>query len=115
LLVIGAGLLGLATLCFDVPLSAAIHTLTAGAVGTMIVAVMTRTTLGHTGRSLSADRLTGLIYVLLGLAAVVRVAAAFEADWAMQLLVVSAGFWIAGFGLFLWSYGPFLLKPRDAR
>jgi uncharacterized protein involved in response to NO len=115
LLVIGAGLLGLATLGFDVPLSAAIHTLTAGAVGTMIVAVMTRTTLGHTGRSLSADRLTGLIYVLLGLAAVVRVAAAFEADWAMQLLVVSAGFWIAGFGLFLWSYGPFLLKPRDAR
>jgi uncharacterized protein involved in response to NO len=114
-LVIGAGLLGLTTLGVDVPLSAAIHTLTAGAVGTMILAVMTRTTLGHTGRTLSANRVTGLIYVLVGLAAVVRVAAAFEADWTMPCLIASACFWIAGFGLFLLSYGPFLLKPRDAR
>ena len=114
-LVIGAGLLGLTTLGVDVPLSAAIHTLTAGAVGTMILAVMTRTTLGHTGRTLSANRVTGLIYILVGLAAVVRVAAAFEADWAMPCLIASACFWIAGFGLFLLSYGPFLLKPRDAR
>ena len=114
-LVLGAGLLGLTTLGVDVPLSAAIHTLTAGAVGTMILAVMTRTTLGHTGRTLSANRVTSMIYILVGLAAIVRVAAAFEADWAIPCLIVSACFWIAGFGLFLLSYGPFLLKSRDAR
>jgi uncharacterized protein involved in response to NO len=114
-LVSGVALLGLATLGVEVPLSAAIHTLTVGAVGTMILAVMTRTTLGHTGRSLSADRITGLIYILVGLAAVIRLAAAFDADWSMPLLVISACFWIAGFGLFIWSYGPFLLRPRDTR
>ena len=86
-----------------------------GRIGTMILAVMTRTTLGHTGRTLTANRITGLIYILVGLAAVIRVTAAFEADWTMPCLIASACFWIAGFGLFLLTYGPFLLKPRDAR
>ena len=113
-LVIGVGLLGLTAAGFDVPLSAAIHTLTAGAIGTMILAVMTRTTLGHTGRVLSADRITGLIYLLVGVAAFVRVTAVFETDWTMPLLIASAGFWIAGFAIFLLRYGPFLLKPRSA-
>jgi uncharacterized protein involved in response to NO len=113
-LVIGAALLGLTTLGVDVPVSAAIHALTAGAVGTMILAVMTRTTLGHTGRALTANRVTGVIYILVGLAAVVRLAAAFDADWTMPLLIASACFWIAGFGVFVLSYGRFLVKPRDA-
>jgi uncharacterized protein involved in response to NO len=59
-LVLGAALLGLAMLDAGLPQSAAIHTLTAGAIGTMILAVMTRATRGHTGRDLSADRATNL-------------------------------------------------------
>jgi uncharacterized protein involved in response to NO len=114
-LAVGAGLLGLATLGVVVPPSAAIHALTAGAIGSMILAVMTRTTLGHTGRSLSANRVTSLIYILAGLAAVVRVAAALEDDWATPLLIASASLWIAGFAIFLLSYGRFLIKPGDAR
>jgi len=113
-LVLGVGLLGLTTSGFGVPLSAAIHTLTAGAIGTMILAVMTRTTLGHTGRTLSADRTTGLIYILVGFAAAVRVVAAFEFDWTMPVLIASAGFWIVGVAIFLLRYGPFLLRPRAA-
>src|SRR5208337_1429144 len=66
-LVLGVALLGLAVLDADVPLSAAIHALTAGAIGTMILAVMTRATRGHVGRELSADRVTVLIYVLVTL------------------------------------------------
>ena len=111
-LVIGVGLLGLTTSGFDMPLGAAVHVLTTGAIGTMILAVMTRTTLGHTGRILSADRITRLIYLLVGLAAVARIAAAFEVDWATRLLIASAGFWIVGHAIFLMHYGPFLLKPR---
>src|SRR5450759_493486 len=76
-LCLGAALLGAALLGVDVPLSAAIHALTAGAIGTMILAVMTRATRGHVGRELSADRVTVLIYVLVTLAAIMRVAAAF--------------------------------------
>lgn len=114
-LVLGVALLGLTMLDADLPQSAAIHTLTAGAVGTMILAVMTRVTRGHTGRDLSADRATSLIYILVTLATIARVAAACTAQWTMPLLILSAGFWIAAFGLFTLCYGPMLLGPRDTR
>jgi uncharacterized protein involved in response to NO len=113
-LVLGSGLLGLALLGLAVPESAAIHALTAGAIGTMVVAVMTRVTRGHTGRTLTADRATSLIYLLVTLAAIGRVAAAFAPDWTLPLLVASACCWIAGFGLFVLRYGPLLVLPRDA-
>ena len=114
-LVLGTALLGLATLDADMPPSAAIHALTAGAIGTMILAVMTRVTRGHTGRNLSADRLTSLIYILVTFAAIARVLAAFEADWTVPLLIASACCWITAFGLFVLGYGRMLLLPGDAR
>jgi len=112
-LVLGAALLGFAMLDADLPQSAAIHALTAGAIGTMILAVMTRVTRGHTGRDLSADRVTSLIYILVTFAAAARVAAAFSSGWTMPLLVASACLWIAAFGGFALSYGPMLLLPPD--
>jgi len=114
-LVFGIALLGLITLGIDLPASAAIHALTAGAIGTMILAMMTRATRGHVGRELSADRITSLIYVLVTLAAIMRVAAAFATVWTMPLLVVSAVFWIAASGGFVLAYGPMLLLPRRDR
>ena len=114
-LVLGVALLGLAVLDADVPLSAAIHALTAGAIGTMILAVMTRATRGHTGRDLSADRVTVLIYGLVTFAAITRVAAAFGATWTMPLLIISACLWISAFAGFALAYGPMLILPRRAR
>jgi uncharacterized protein involved in response to NO len=110
-LVLGAALLGLTTLGADVPLSAAIHALTVGAVGTMILAVMTRATRGHTGRPLTADRVTSALYLLVTLAALARIAAAFGVGWTMSLLEVSACLWVVGFAGFAISYGPTLLLP----
>src|SRR5690606_23361970 len=52
------------------------HALFAGAIGTMTLAVMTRATLGHTGRPLRADAVTAAAYVLVGVAAALRVASA---------------------------------------
>ena len=111
-LVLGSALLGLSMLDADVPRSAAIHALTAGAIGTMMLAVMTRATRGHTGRELSADGATSLIFVLVSLAAITRVAAAIWAAWMMPLIIGSAVFWIAAFLLFVAAYGPMLLLPR---
>jgi uncharacterized protein involved in response to NO len=112
-LVLGAALLGMALLDANLPQSAAIHALTAGAVGTMILAVMTRATRGHTGRDLSADRVTSLIYMLVTLAAIARVAAAFGGNWTMPLLIASSFFWIAAFVVFALFYGPMLLLPQS--
>ena len=99
----------------DLPQSAAIHALTAGAIGTMILAVMTRATRGHTGRDLSADRATSLIFLLVTLAAMARVAAAFDADLDHAASYRFGMFWIAAFGGFVLSYGPMLLLPREVR
>ena len=112
--VLGAALLGLAMLDADVPQSAAIHALTAGAIGTMTLAVMTRATRGHTGRVLSADRATVAIYFFVNIAALVRVVAAFGGAWTMSLLVASAILWIGAFALFVISYGPMALFPPRA-
>lgn len=111
-LVLGTALLGFAMAGVVVPETAAVHALTAGAIGTMILAVMTRATRGHSGRDLAADRTTSLIYVLVSVAAVARVAAAFVAGWSYPLLMASAGAWVGAFGLFVLSYGPMLVLPR---
>jgi uncharacterized protein involved in response to NO len=113
--VIGAALLGLSMLDADLPQSAAIHAFTAGAIGTMILAVMTRVTRGHTGRALSVDRATVAIYMLVNLAAIVRVAADFGEAWTMPLLVASASLWIGAFLLFVFAYGWMLLLPKSPR
>jgi uncharacterized protein involved in response to NO len=115
-IVLGAALLGGAMLSPRIPEAAAIHALTAGAIGTMVLAVMTRVARGHTGRPLEADALTSLIYVAVVASAAVRVAAAFADTWSMVLLVVAAALWVASFALFVVAYGPWLVSPRaDAR
>ena len=113
--VIGAALLGLSLLDAGVPVASAIHALTAGAIGTMILAVMPRGSRGPPGRDLTANRATVAIYILITVAAITRVAASWNTD-AMTILVVLSGIcWIAAFGLFEIVYGPMLLKRRPAR
>ena len=60
------------------------HALTAGAMGTMILAVMTRATLGHTGRVLRADKATMAIYALVSASALLRIVAAWVVDGQMD-------------------------------
>lgn len=111
-LVAALALLGLSVLTPVVPPVAATHAMTAGAAGMMMLAVMTRVTLGHTGRTLHADGLTVTIYVLGGLAAVLRLAAAWDAGPVEDLLGASAICWIAAFSLFALRYGPMLVRKR---
>ena len=109
---VGLLLLGASILGTSVPRSAAIHALTAGAMATMIVAVMTRAILGHTGRELTASPITALIYVLITLGAVLRVAASLGIlDYTIGM-EVAAGAWAGAFALFLAIYGPMLFRPR---
>jgi uncharacterized protein involved in response to NO len=89
-----------------VPPAAGLHALTAGAIGTMTLAVMTRATLGHTGRALTADRGTFVIYACVSLGALLRVLAAFAPD--LPMLSLSAVLWAAAFLLFTAIYGPLL-------
>lgn len=111
---VGAALLGAAMLTPDVPQMAAIHALTAGAIGTMTLAVMTRVSRGHTGRGLTADGPARAIYAAITLAAILRVAAAFADTPSMLLLKTSALLWILSFGLFVLFYWRMNVSARVA-
>lgn len=90
-----------------------LHALTIGVAAAMILAVMTRAALGHTGRPLLASRLIGCAYIVLSLAAVVRVFAPPLAPGAYLWSVVAAGtLWICTFAIFIIVYTPILLRPR---
>ncbi|HEY0858230.1 MAG TPA: NnrS family protein [Albitalea sp.] len=91
----------------------ATHALTVGAVGGLIIGMMTRTARGHTGRPLRADRVDVACYVLVMLAALVRVAVPMVAPSAtLHAVLCSAALWSAGFGLYAVRYWPVLSRPR---
>lgn len=92
----------------------AIHALTVGAIGTMTLAVMTRTTLGHTGRNLHAGFGTVLAYALVGIAALLRLAAPLSGAY-VPLLWSAGVAWAAAFGLFVALYAKALNRPRLRR
>ena len=96
------------------PQSVALHALTAGAFGTMTLAVMTRASLGHTGHAIKTDRATLAIYVAVSAGALLRVAAPLAPDLCLGLLVSGGGLWSLAFGLFTLRYGPLLLTSRTA-
>ena len=109
----GLVLLGLSVLVpVQVLPSAGIHALTAGAIGVMTLAIMTRSSRGHTGRSLTAGKVEILIYALINAAALTRVLGGLLAFAYQPLLIVSAGLWSAAFLAFVIGYGPMLLTPR---
>ena len=93
------------------PESAALHALTAGAIATMTLAVMTRATRGHTGREIEADAATIAIYAAVNAGALLRVAAPLVTESQLALLAGGA-LWSAGFALFAIRYGPMLLTRR---
>lgn len=88
------------------------HAMGAGAAGTLILGVMTRVALGHTGRPLALPSGAVLIYAAVLVAALARLVAAFDlADYRLTLLF-SAGGWTVAFLLFLALYWPILSRPR---
>ena len=108
---VGLTLLGLSSLEV-VPRSAAIHALTAGAMATMILAVMTRASLGHTARDLEANGVTVLVYALVTLGALVRVAAALNAiDYRVGIDLAGVA-WAGAFLMFIIGYARVLWRPR---
>ena len=109
---VGMVLLGLERVVPTLTLVSAEHALAAGAVGSMTLAVMTRASLGHTGRALTAGPVTVIIYVLVTLGALLRVTAyALPMD---PLAALGAGgtLWAGAFLLYALRYAPILARAR---
>ena len=95
-----------------VPSSGALHAWTTGAMGTMTLAVMTRATLGHTGRDVTSTPANMAIYAAIIAAALMRVAAPLLPTLYYPALLVAAACWLLAFGIFLLIYGPMLFWAK---
>ncbi len=111
-LIAGLALKALAILGGGLPIAAATHALTIGAVGTMTLAVMTRAALGHTGRSLQAPAPIVLAYVLVSASALARILG--PAFWpeTHEWIGASAILWLIAFVLFTATFAPILTQAR---
>lgn len=92
--------------------ASALHVLTVGAIGGMTFAVMTRASLGHMGRVVTASATTSCAYLALVLSAVLRPFAEVIPSQYHALLSLSGLCWLVAFGLFVTEYGPMLLLSR---
>lgn len=93
--------------------SVAAHALTVGGMGTLTLGMMTRTARGHTGRPLQAGRAEVWMYALVLLAAAWRVGLPLAwPDALVAATVLAAIAWSAAYGLYAWTYGPWLMQPR---
>ena len=91
----------------------ALHALTVGAIGVLTLGMMSRVTLGHTGRDIRAPRTMTVAFVLLNLAALTRgIAPALWPERYLMLVHSAAGLWILAFLLFLVAHAAMLWQPR---
>lgn len=106
MLALGTAILGLGLRSTD-----AVHALTTGAVGSMTLAIMTRATLGHTGRPRHAGSMTVMIYLLANLGAILRVFGTTTGLSTNVALGLAAAAWSSAYLLFAVTYGPYLSRP----
>ena len=107
---VGLLLTAAGTVTAAVPPVAGLHALTVGAMATMTLAVMSRATLGHTGRALRAGPGLTSAFGLITLAALARLLASLAPGLYPSLIGLSAVAWFGAFVLFLWICGPMLLR-----
>lgn len=111
-LALGLVLRGVATVAPSLG-SSATHALAAGAIGSLTLGMMSRVSLGHTGRMLAASRRTTFAFAAMAAAGALRVVAPLALGVYTWLLVVATVFWVLAFALFLAEYVPILGRPRE--
>ncbi|MFG1501189.1 NnrS family protein [Halobacteriovorax sp. XZX-3] len=93
--------------------NAALHLLLAGGLAVVAIGIMTRVSLGHTGRSIQADTWTKLSYLLIIIGALTRsLIPIISSQYYFTSLYVAVLFWCGGFAIFLLKYFKILIAPR---
>ena len=109
---IGYAMYGLAAIGL-VPVNAAKHALTVGAIGTVTLGMMARISLGHTGFPIQPRRVIEISFIVLNLAAAARVFGVVAAPEKYLFWIhLSGGLWILCFAVFAFVYVPILVRPR---
>jgi uncharacterized protein involved in response to NO len=90
--------------------AAALHALTIGFASSLLMAMVTRVSCGHSGRTLAADALTWRLFLVLQGAACLRVAASFVPGW--TTMAAAALLWTLAFLPWCIRYAPVYWRPR---
>lgn len=110
LLMMGFEVLGI------VPRSLPIHTLSVGAMGLIVIGMITRTAMGHTGRQISASSVESAIFILIAVSGLLRALAGISPLQSPvitpMLLLLAGSSWVVAFVLYLYRYTPWLFRPR---
>jgi uncharacterized protein involved in response to NO len=111
-LILGFALVALSAWELVLP-SLALHAFTVGGIGVLTLGMMARVALGHTGRVLKASNVMAIAFVLINLAALLRVLfPALLPAWYSGLVIASTYSWLAAFSLFAYYFLPMLASPR---
>ncbi|MDQ7049509.1 MAG: NnrS family protein [Enterobacterales bacterium] len=110
---IGFILLALYALDLLDDLSAGLHCFTLGAIGGMILSMMSRVALGHTGRPLITRSIVTISFSLILTAAVIRVVIPI---WFAQYyhwgIAMAGSLWVVSYAIYFYVYAPMLISPR---
>ncbi len=104
--------LGLMLIATGQHFSAGLHAITLGGLGGMILAMMARVSLGHTGRKLTPPKIVTLAFVLIILATLFRLLAGLMTSYYLPFLEAAIVCWLLSFAIFIYHYTPILLKAR---
>jgi uncharacterized protein involved in response to NO len=96
----------------SLPVSVSVHIIAVGGIGLMILAMISRVSLGHSGRPLELPPGLVAAYCALIVAALSRGLAGMLPHYYLPLLAIAAAAWTLGFALFLYRYFPILTTPR---
>ncbi|MFQ3176123.1 MAG: hypothetical protein ACI93H_001120 [Psychromonas sp.] len=109
---IGLLMVGLSQITTSVTHSQGIHALTIGAMASMILAMISRVSLGHTGRNIAVGKVMTMAFIAIILAFIMRV---FGSYWIVNyshVISIAIGFWVIGYACFVALYFPILTKAR---
>lgn len=109
---LGLIMFGIAMLSPIISHSQAIHTLTIGGMGGMILSMISRVSLGHTGRNLVVGKIMTMAFIAIVLAFIVRVFGSYILDDYQHVIAIAILFWVIAYGSFVALYAPILSKPR---
>ena len=109
----GLIILGLSYLIDEIPSNHIWHLLTVGGMGGLILAMISRVSLGHTGRPLSPPKAMTFAYVAIIFAALIRSLGPWILpEKTLVFIDISGTFWLLAFGIFAVTYGPMLFSAR---
>jgi len=110
----GLILLGFSYIIDEIPTNHIWHLLTVGAMGGIILAMISRVSLGHSGRPLTPPKLMSVAFAFITISALIRSFGPWIMPEKTLLFIDISGFcWLVAFGLFTFYYAPMLLKARE--